>query len=776
MLTKIDSIPVELRTLKQFVCATSQDKLPKNPFTGGNAQTNNPSTWGTYDDAVKGCRKYGFDYVGFVFTENTSTPYFGVDLDHCLDNVDFCDEFVETLQSYTEISKSGKGIHIICKGKLPDGSRRKGGVEMYSSGRYFICTGNIYNEKYTTIRDCTEEIKILHAKYFPTTISNVNIQQQYGRSIDLSDDELLNKARNSKSGTVFSLLYSGQWQGMYPSQSEADIAFCNQLAFWTGRNAEQMDRIFRSSGLYRDKWDKKRGSETYGHLTIGKACANCQQVYDPSSQSNDTSLAMAIFAPTNAQNETSVATSKNYAMTDTGAAQRMYDHYKKVIRYSYNRKKWYYWTGKKWDIDDNGRIKSLADTICKEIKRDAFNAPDDDARDELLKYANKLEQSRNKEAMIKECQHLEDIPVSPDDFDSYQGYLNCQNGIVNLKNGELMPHDPYFMMSKICNCEYDMSGRKPERWLTFLDEVTNGDKQLQEYIQKSVGYSLSGSTQEQCAYFLYGVGNNGKSTFLETISDMLGTYASNAQPDTLMLQSRIGSSGGGANSDIARLKSARFVTCEEPTEGIRLNEGLLKQLTGGSKITCRFLYGDEFEYTPEFKIWVATNHKPVIRGTDLGIWRRIRLVPFEVSIPKEKVDKNLKFKLRKEFPQILAWAVEGCIKWIKEGIGMPQCVMQATRDYQSEMDLVKSFMDECVIIDYNSDATVMASDMFSLYTKWANINNEYGGMSSKKFLAEFSKKVPDKGRNGKGTYFEHIKLTEYAESIKDRNYQAKDFY
>ena len=221
------------------------------------------------------------------------------------------------------------------------------------------------------------------------------------------------------------------------------------------------------------------------------------------------------------------------------------------------------------------------------------------------------------------------------------------------------------------------------------------------------------------------MGNNGKSTFLDTIADMLGDYASNAQPDTLMMQSKLGSLGGGANSDIARLKSARFVTCEEPTEGVRLNEGLLKQLTGGSKVTCRFLYGDEFEYTPEFKIWVATNHKPVIQGMDIGIWRRIKLIPFEVNSPKEKVDKNLKYKLRQEFPQILAWAVEGCMKWQKEGgLHEPTCVLEATKDYKQEMDLIAGFVEQCIVIDYDSDAKIMASDLFAIDSRWAKVNNE----------------------------------------------------
>ena len=762
MQTKLENIPNELKKVNQWVCWQGEAKIPKNPANGQNAKSNDKKTWGTFEQAVKACDTFGFDGLGFMF----SKPYFGIDLDHCLDNLDFVDEFVETLQSYTEISRSGSGIHIICKGKLPEGSRRKGGVEMYSEGRYFICTGNIYNPSYVDVKDCTESVKILHNKYLPTSVPKAEISRPY-EIIDLDDAEVIDKARACKSGSLFSMLYAGQWEGLFPSQSEADLALCNMLAFWTARNADQMDRIFRSSGLFRKKWDTQRGSETYGNITIGKACASCTEVYEPKKYKDDTSLAIAFFRDGKI-GVSEAEKDKSYDATDTGNAHRMYDKFGNILKYSYNRKKWYFWTGKVWTLDESGEVKKLADEVCEDLKREAWKIPDEDLQEAALKFAKRTAGSAAKEAMIKECQHLNDIPASPEDFDAYTDFLNVQNGVVNLRNGELMPHDSRLMLSKICNCEYDVKHNKPKMWLKFLDDITNGDKTLQDYIHKCIGYSISGSNREQCAYFLYGMGNNGKSTFLDTISDMLGDYASNAQPDTIMLQSRLGSSGGGANSDIARLKSARFVTCEEPTEGVRLNEGLLKQLTGGSKITCRFLYGDEFEYTPEFKIWVATNHKPVIRGTDVGIWRRIKLIPFEVNIPKEKVDKNLKYKLRQEFPQILAWAVEGCMKWQKEGLEDPISVLDATRDYKQEMDLIAGFVEQCVIIDYTSDEKIMGSDLFSVYSKWAKQNNEWE-MSAKRFSMEIMKKIPEKGRSGKGVFYSKIQLTDYAKSLLPQN-------
>ena len=761
MVTKIENIPKELWSLPQWVCWTGADKVPKNPHTGGNAKANDSSTWSTLKEAVEACEKYHFDGVGFEFANG----YFGVDLDHCLDNVDFCDEFVETLQSYAEISKSGTGIHIICKGTLPDGARRRGNVEMYSSGRYFICTGNLYNQKYSQIKDCTESIKILHNKYLPSDTPKAVARQFV--AIDMDDHEVIDKARNCKSGYLFNILYSGNWQGVYSSQSEADLALCNQLAFWTQKNQTQMDRIFRSSGLMRPKWDEKRGSTTYGAITIGKACAACQEVYEPKKYDDDTALAVALFKNGTVGVE---EPKKQYDMTDTGNAHRLYDKFGEIIHYSYNRKKWMYWDGKMWRTDDSGEIKKLADVICEDIKREALLEQDEKTQMDMLKWATRTASSKGKEAMIKECQHLDGIPAGVDDFDSYPDYINCQNGIINLRNGELLPHDANFMMSKICYSDYDISGNQPVLWLRFLDDITNGNKELQEYIQRSVGYSLTGSNEEQCAYFLYGLGNNGKSTFLDTIADLFGGYASNAQPETIMMK-RFG--GEGATSDIARLKGARFVTAEEPTEGVRLNEGLLKQLTGGTKVTCRFLYGEEFEYTPEFKIWIATNHKPVIRGTDFGIWRRIKLIPFEVNIPKEKVDKNLKYKLRAEFPQILRWAVEGCMKWEKEGLEEPECVKNATADYKQEMDVLAGFIDECLIIDYNCKDHLMARDLFQVYTKWAKENNEYE-MSSKKFGMEITKKLPEKGRSAQGIYYLDVKFSESAKRFKD--YRIDDFH
>lgn len=761
---RVENIPSELKKLKQWVCWDSQ-KIPRNPYTGKNAQSNNPETWSDFETAVQAVSKYRFLGVGFMF----APPYFGVDLDHCLDQnkQDFVDEFVETLQSYTEISQSGNGIHILCKGTLPSGQRRKGGVEMYQDGRYFAMTGNLYNPNYTEINECTESIKALHAKYLPSAAPRVAPKQIV--SCTLEDREVIDKARNCRSGHIFQMLYSGNWEGLRPSQSEADKDLCKFLAFWTQRDEAQMDRIFRSSGLYRPKWDEKRGAYTYGQKTIQYAVTHCTNVYEPRPQQDDSQIMVALY--NDEQEEVYVkAPLKVYDLTDTGNAQRICDKYRGEIKYSFVNKCWYYWTGKVWESDWNGYIKRLADTVIEDIKKEAFAEKDEEKQEALLKFANRTAASNRKEAMVKECQHLDDIPVLPDDMDKDDMLLNCSNGIVNLRNGEFIKHDSNYLQSKIAYAEYTESAEPPKLWLKFIDDVTGGDKDLARYLQKCVGYSLTGRNTEQCAFFLYGMGNNGKSTFLDTISELLGSYGANTQPETIMMRKNDSSS----TSDIARLNGIRYVTCEEPSDGVRLNEGLLKQVTGGSKVTARFLYGNDFEFTPVFKMWLATNHKPTIRGTDTGIWRRIRLIPFEVCIPKDKVDKNLKYKLRKEFPQILRWAVEGCLMWQQEGLEPPEKVLKATAEYKNEMDILATFCEACLVVDNMPAHQIPANELFNVYQQWANKNNEYV-MTSRKFFLEMAKKVPEKVRHSTGMQYRGVYFNDYGRTfIKAKGFNVED--
>lgn len=742
------AIPEELKALPQWVCWAT-DKLPRNPRTGGNAMSNNPSTWGTYVQAIEACEHYHWDGIGFMFAGG----YFGVDLDGVYpDKQDLADEFLYTLGSYAEYSRSGKGLHIICRGTLPAGGRRKGSVEMYSEGRYFIMTGKQVGPEFSAIADCTESIKPLHAKHLGT--NSAQAAPRPITEVSLDDRDIIDRARGCKSGIMFQALYDGNWQGAgYNSQSEADLALCNHLAFWTQKNATQIDRIFRSSGLMRDKWDRRQSGTTYGAITVQRACAGCGEVYDPSVHKDGYAV---IIKPTARAPKRS---DKVYAMTDTGNAERFADAYKDQLRYNHVHRCWYYWDGCKWERDFIGEAKRMADATLDQMRVEAYAIDDEDAQKQLYRHIDYTSSSKGKTSMIKEAEHRDGIPVLPEQMDADSTLLNVQNGVINLRNGELMPHSPALMMTRAGFAEYlPAAPKKPERWLAFLDEVTNGDKSLAEYLKRAVGYTLTGSIREQCAFFLYGGGSNGKSTFLDIVSLIMGSYASNAMAETLMVKQY----SGGANSDLARLKSARMVISAEPSEGMRLNEGLIKLLTGGESITARFQYGSEFEFKPEFKLWIATNNKPIIRGTDDGIWRRVKLIPFTVHIPADKVDKMLKYKLREELPGILAWAVEGCLAWQKDGLHEPLCVTQASQEYRGDMDTLAAFIEAC--IERKTNGSLPASEIYSVYAKWADEGNEYK-MSSQKFGREFAKRF-QKRHTMNGWSYDGIDFSAYGRELK----------
>lgn len=751
-----EQIPQEIKALPNWICwdAVPDEKrgkikkVPINALTGGGAMSNNPSTWCDFDTAVRASEKHSG--IGFMFG---GCPYFGVDIDgkeeeleayQRGENGNIISEFISTLQSYTEISQSGKGIHIICRGTLPKRGRRKGSVEMYEDGRFFVMTGNSCSE-YAGISDCTESIKPLHEKYIG---GGREPQAKVRPAVSLSSaDDIVKAAAGAKNGGKFVALYGGDTAG-YTSSSEADMALCSILAFWTGCDASKMDVIFRSSGLMREKWDRPQSGSTYGALTIQKAIAGCSQVYSPKNSYS------ASFKQGEVNAQTEQTGQRLYSFDDTGNAQRFVDLFGDKVRYCYTDKRWLWYDGRKWCTDMTGAVKRLADkaVACMSAELKVYEQTDADEGTDMAKTFEKHMKSsrsnKSKNAMLNEVMHH--VPILPSQLDRYKAALNTPGGVIDLKSGALAPHDPKNYFTKITAVEYSENADCP-RWTAFLDDIFGGDKDLIRYVQKAVGYSLTGATSEQCAFFLYGTGRNGKSTFLDIIRDIFGDYAANIQPETIMVRSN---QSTAINSDIARLKGARLVTSVEPNEGVRINEGLLKQLTGDDTVTARKLYGDEFEFKPEFKLWMATNHKPVIRGTDTGIWRRIHMIPFTCVIPEGKVDRRLKYKLAAEMTGIFRWAVEGCLLWQKEGLKMPRAVLEEVREYRREMDVISAFVeDKCTV---GKGLSVKSSQLFAAYLNWAEQNNEYR-MSSTKFGMELAKRF-EKVRTRGGIYFNGLSL------------------
>ena len=750
-----ESIPQELKNLPNWICwkAVPQPrpddpehigKIPINPRTGGKAQSNNPDTWTDFDTAFKASEQHSG--IGFMFG---NSPFFGVDIDKAEPDIrEFLDggngivsEFIHALRSYAELSPSGKGIHIICRGELPKGARRRGNVEMYDSGRFFTVTGNNIGE-YTAVEDCTEAIKPLHEKYLGGTRSEPAQRIVQTAPLPCSVSEVLEAASRAKNGSRFQALYAGNF-AEYSSQSEADMAFCNMLAFWTGRNAALMDEIFRNSGLMRDKWDRRQSGSTYGALTIRKACEQCENVYQPP-------VKFRVKIGSGA-GESGTAEPKLYTFDDMGNAERFLDLFGEDFRYNYTDKTFLYWDGCRWAADQTGAVERSADVSVEAMSAEADwyeSSGDEDAAKAFRKHIKASRSNKSKTNMLKEVQH--NMPIMPFQLDKHKMAFNVPNGTLSLKSGQLVPAKRDYFITKFSPVEFTDNADWP-MWRRFLDDIFGGDKELIRYIQKAVGYSMTGDTSEQCVFFLYGTGRNGKSTFLDVLREIFGDYVSNIQPETIMVKN---SMGNGINSDIARLKGARMVTTVEPNEGVRLNEGLIKQLTGDDAVTARKLYGNEFEFKPEFKLWMATNHKPIIRGTDDGIWRRIHMIPFTVQIPVDKVDRQLKSKLEREYPAILRWAVEGCLLWQREGLKQPRAVLDMTREYRREMDVISGFLDDRCEVGEGFSAK--SSELYAAYSAWCESNTEFK-MSNTKFSVEMDKRF-GKTKQRDGMYFSGVRL------------------
>ena len=733
---KPENIPDELKTLPRWVCYRLPDKTPLNPRTGGNAGSTLPGTWADYETAAEAVTRLGCTGIGFVL----GGGIVGIDVDHCIDSTtgelnEVAAAVLATTKSYAELSPSGTGLHILCRGNKPGAACKNtaAGFEMYAEGRYFTVTGNVPGEARPFCED-QAALDALYRKYLKKETGAPSAQRSLPAPPALEDAELMRRAAAGRDGARFEALMAGSWQGYYKSQSEADLGLCNLLAFWFGADAARMDRVFRTSGLMRNKWDEKHGKETYGQMTIGKAVADCREVYSPPQP--DAAGMDAFFAPGGAA---PAGRHKRYTQDDTGNALRFADAYGERVRYSHTDKCWFVWNGACWQRDETDIVKRLADALLDGMEKELFGLHDEDTVKAFKAHLRRSRSSRGKEAMLKEAQHLDGIPVTPNMFDRHKGLLNVANGTVRLRTGEVQEHRREDYLTRIAPVEYS-AGTACPMWEKFIGEITGGDAQLAHYLQVMVGYMLSGSTQEQCVFFLYGDGANGKSTFLDTLAAMLGDYAMNAQAETLMEKNR---SQGGARSDIARLKGARLVTTSETDEGVFLNESLIKQLTGGDAITARFLYGKEFEFRPEFKIVMATNHKPRIRGTDTGIWRRIRLVPFTQAIPEEKQDKRLPEKLLAELPGILNWALEGCRQWVEASkssrSGLPECkaVRTATQEYRTEQDRLTVFLDDCTYP--SAGQTLQAAVFYRIYRAWAQDNGERFPVSSQRFGREMKK-------------------------------------
>jgi putative DNA primase/helicase len=409
-----------------------------------------------------------------------------------------------------------------------------------------------------------------------------------------------------------------------------------------------------------------------------------------------------------------------YELTDLGNAERLAST-NPLVGYGDDLRHvpawgWLAWDGKHWQRKAEVHAYQALLTIVRDMYTEAAAETDRKRKAALVKHAMASEQEPRLRAALKIAANLPTIAASPETFDQAPLLLNVENGTLDLRTGEMREPRRVDNLTHSLPVKYDAEARC-DRWLRFLGEIMDGDEELVAFLQRAVGYSLTGDTREQCYFLCHGRGANGKTTLLETLRMLFSGLAQHADFSTFLARR-----SDGPRNDIARLRGARLVTASEADGERRLAEVLIKQVTGGDTLSARFLHREFFEFVPTFKLWLAANHRPVIRGTDCATWRRIRLIPFEVTFPPERQDRKLTNKLRAELPGILAWAVRGCLAWQAEGLGVPGAVASATEQYRLEMDDLGPFLDECCVV--GDSYRVRSRDLRRAYVAWCERSGE----------------------------------------------------
>ena len=432
--------------------------------------------------------------------------------------------------------------------------------------------------------------------------------------------------------------------------------------------------------------------------------------------------------------------------TDLGNARRFVNRHGKNIRYIPEWKIWIVWNGSRWEIDDDGAAMRLAKDTVEAMYSEALACENKAERDALLKHAVKSQAEARLKAMVSLAESEASVVLPANKLDADPWVLGVQNGVVELRTGKFRPGRREDLITKCANVAFDPNAQCPN-WLTFLDTITKSDVSLQSYIQRMVGYTLTGSVREEVMFVLHGTGNNGKSTFRETVHSLLGDYALAADAGLLMERK----TPGGATPELARLKGKRLVSINETSENDHLNEARVKFVTSQDTITARKLHQDFHDFDPSHKTALTTNHKPIIRGTDIGIWRRIHLVPFTVAIPPEKVEKDFRERrLLPELPGILNWALAGLSAYLKQGLSPPEIVRASTENYRQDMDVVGQWIAERCEVD--PKASVPTSLAHSDYSGWAA--DELGWQIKK---LTFRRHLSDRGYSAeKGTHGQRI--------------------
>jgi putative DNA primase/helicase len=713
-------------------------------ISGQRASSSNIQHFTSFEEVIKAVPLY--DGIGMgVFS-----PFAAVDIDDCVKDgklSGLAEDVIHTLDSYTEYSPSGKGVHIIVKVKdfTFDKSRyyinnRKIGLEVYVPGatnRFVTLTGNTIHQTEPAYRD--EELQLVLDRYMKR--NELSSPQPTVPGSYLDDESVIRKAQKSKQKDKFQKLWNGDISN-YASPSEADLALCSMLAFWCGGDMEQMDRIFRQSGLMRDKWER----DDYRKSTLERAVKSCTSFYKPvrityaAEDFNNISGQLQDFDLLN---------NPRYRFGDIGFGRLFADVYKDICRFVPERKKWYVFSGKCWQADV-GSLKAME--LCKSLADDilqcALTINEEHLRTNFLKECGKWQQRRFRETYLKEAQSVYPLPFKTFDQDRY--LLNCQNGTLDLRTMQFHEHKASDFLSKIAGASY-LPEAHSERFEQYIDEIMSGDLDKAKFLQKSLGYAVTGDTRHECLFFLYGeTSRNGKGTLMESVLKVLGDYGRAVRPETVAQKRSTNSQA--PSEDIARLVGIRLANISEPGRGLLLNTAQVKTMTGNDTLNARFLHENSFDFEPQFKLYINTNYLPIVNDMTLFSSGRVIIIPFNRHFDETEQDRSLKERFAKPDVQsaILNWLIRGYQLLCEEGLKPPKAVQESTAEYARESNKVIQFIEESLIEDSASE--IKTSLVYEAYRTWC-VKNGHFPENNRNFnhelrkVADVARKRPKAGGN-----------------------------
>lgn len=436
--------------------------------------------------------------------------------------------------------------------------------------------------------------------------------------------------------------------------------------------------------------------------------------------------------------------------TDVGAARALVALHGRDLRHVHGQG-WRAWNGTAWPQDKTGEVMARAKATAEAMLHAAVEISDKPTREASVKWALKCFSESRLGAMVNLAASEPGIAITLDRLDRDPMVFNVQNGTIDLRTGELLPHRRSDMITRTAPVAFDPAATCPT-FDAFLMRNLDGRRAVIGFVQRMAGYALTGDTRERKLFMVHGPTAGGKTTFSNALRDTFGDYAVQAPSDALLARRR-----DEHPTAIASMEGARLVCACEVDEGRRLAEGLVKQITGRDRVSSRRMREDYREFSPSFKIIIACNHLPVIRGTDSAIWARVDLIPFTVSIPPEEQDKTLPDKLRAELPGILRWALAGCLAWQKDGLQEPRDVTDATDSYRASMDVIRTFIEsECVEAD---GASVGKGALYKAYSEWCKSTGEES-LSQKLFNARLQERKVKDGRTGRLRFWSGIGLAE----------------